>query len=436
MASFKGEIKKFIPESLLRGIQYVHWTLLQRAWIKRYARTQERVRGAQRPLNVVFFVIEASNWKYDYLYRMLEKDKRFNVTVVVCEKMDVPDDTLRMDVLHRCLNMCKGHGYNVISSLNEQTGEVFDPQTLQPDIIFYCNPYKIFYRKEYYIDSFPYALICYANYSYEIIPFRWVFNDIMQNLVWRYFCESEGHQRLVAQSSPLKGWNTVVSGYPVIDAYMHNKATGKEWKIADRKVKRIIWAPHQSIFDAQMSDKKIGVQFSTFLLYADFMLELAEKYQGEIQIAFKPHPSLKQNLYIHSEWGREKTDTYYAKWENGENTCFVNSDYIDLFCSSDALIHDCGSFTAEYICTGNPCLYLSTYMTADNMNEMGKEAFLSHYQGMTKEDIERFVKDVVLGGKDTMKETRQRCFEKNLLPPNGVSVAENIINEISRNLEI
>lgn len=436
MSSFKRKIKEYIPEPLLHTIQKVHWLLSQQKWEKRYSKTIQRLQGSKRPLNVVFLVIEASNWKYDYLYWLFDADSRFNVSVLVCEKMDIADDTLRAGVLKRCITMCQDHGYKVYSSIDEQNGKVFDPQVLQPDIIFYCNPYKIFFRKEYYIDSFPNALICYANYSYEIIPFKWAFNDIMQNLAWRYFCESKGHQALVVQSSPLKGWNTVVSGYPVVDAFMKNKATGKEWKIADRKVKRIIWAPHQSIFDVNMSSQKIGVQFSTFLLYADAMLQLAEKYKGQIQIAFKPHPSLRQNLYVHSEWGHEKTDAYYAQWEKGENTCYIMSDYVDSFCSSDALIHDCGSFTAEYLCTRNPCMYLATYMNEKNMNEMGKEAFHSHYIGLSIEDIERFIVDVVINGNDSMREKRERFFNENLLPPNGVSVAENIINEISKTLEI
>ena len=284
------------------------------------------------------------------------------------------------------------------------------------------------------MNSFRHSLICYANYSYEIIPFTWAFTGLMQNLAWRYFCESKGHQLLVSQYSPFKGHNTVVSGYPVIDAYMNNQATGNEWKIADKKIKRIVWAPHQSIFDTKMSNSAAAVHFSTFLLYADFMLDLAEKYQDKIQIAFKPHPFLKRNLYGHSDWGKERTDMYYKEWSTRTNTCFIDSDYVDLFCSSDALIHDCGSFTAEYLCTQKPCMYLCTYMNGNNMNEMGKGAFNSHYHGLSKEDIERFITEVVIDGNDFMKEKRKEFFDTNLLPPNGFSVAENIINEIKREL--
>lgn len=427
-------IERFIPIKMLNLYRKTKWQIKKRIYSHRYQRAIERLSLKKDPINVVFFVIEATNWKYDYLYHLFEQDTQFNVSVLVCEKMDVKDDKLRMEILHRCIAMCKQHGYNVFASYNEDSGEVFNPQLLHPDIIFYCNPYGGFFRKGYYMNKFRQSLICYANYSYEIIPFSWAFSGPMQNLAWRYFCESKGHQDLVKHFSPFKGWNTKVTGYPVFDAFMKNKAEGKEWKIVDRRVKRIIWAPHQSIYDAKMSNNAAVVQFSTFLLYADFMLEMAEKYREQIQIAFKPHPFLKQNLYSHSDWGREKTDNYYNTWANGENTCFVDSDYVDLFCTSDALIHDCGSFTAEYLCTKKPCMYLSTYMDDSNMNMMGQEAFRSHYHGKSKIDIEQFILEVVLNEHDSMEEQRITYFNKNLLPPNNCSVAENIINEIKKEL--
>ena len=427
-------IERFIPKRLLLFYRSYKWNFKHYIYENRYNRTINRLKNNRTPIHVVFFVLDATNWKYDYLYRCIEKNPIFDVSVLVCEKMDINDTTARHELMKKCYVMCKDRGYRVYPAFDEKTQKIFNPHLLKPDIIFYCNPYKRFYRKGYYMNSFKHSLICYANYSYEIIPFTWAFTGMLQNLAWRYFCESKGHQKLVSQYSPFKGHNTMVSGYPVIDAYMNNKGIEGEWKIANRQIKRIVWAPHQSIFDTKMSNDAAKVHFSTFLLYADFMLEMAQKYRDKIQIAFKPHPFLKQNLYSHSEWGQERTDSYYKKWAEQENTCYVDSDYVNLFCTSDALIHDCGSFTAEYLCTQKPCMYLATYMNGNNMNEMGKAAFNSHYHGLCKEDIENFILDVVISGNDIMKEKRKEFFDENLLPPNGCSVAENIINEIKKEL--
>ena len=432
--SIVKKIESWMPDGMVKCYRDTKWQIKHCVYERRYAYTIARLRKQKEPIRVVFFVIEASNWKYDYLYKSMAADPCFEVSVVVCERMNIADEEVRLETMRKCVAMCEKHGYRVYAGYDEKSENVFNPQTLRPDIIFYCNPYKIFYRDEFWMDCFKDSLICYSNYSYEIIPYKWAYTGILQDNAWRYYCESNGHQDVVSRFSPIKGKNTVATGYPMMDAYMHNTISGKEWKIQDKNIKRIIWAPHQSIYDAKMSNDAVEVHFSTFLLYADFMLELAEKYKDKIQVAFKPHPFLKKNLYEHSDWGKERTDAYYEKWAKGKNTCLVDGDYVNLFCSSDALIHDCGSFTAEYMCTGKPCMYLATYMNGDNMNEMGKGAFESHDHGLNKEDIDIFVSDIVIQGQDTMKLQRQSFYEANLLPPNGCSVAENIINDIKKAL--
>ena len=188
------------------------------------------------------------------------------------------------------------------------------------------------------------------------------------------------------------------------------------------KKKKIIWAPHYSI------NRNTAFHYSTFLVYYDYMLELAEKYKDYIQIAFKPHPYLLTKLY--EIWGKDKTDRYYSSWENGVNTQLVLGDYVSLFMHSDALIHDCSSFTIEYHYTKNPVLYLiKDDHHADGLNEFGKKAFKMHYLGRNEEDIESFVINIIQG-KDNMKKKREDFYKRYLLPPYGKPASINIINAI------
>lgn len=85
---------------------------------------------------------------------------------------------------------------------------------------------------------------------------------------------------------------------------------------AGAKKKKIIWAPHHSLEDCG------GLQLSTFLSYYKFFFELAQKYFNDIQIVFKPHPLLKEKLYQHPDWGKEKR-THTIK--NGTATRIHNS---------------------------------------------------------------------------------------------------------------
>lgn len=63
--------------------------------------------------------------------------------------------------------------------------------------------------------------------------------------------------------------------------------------------------------------------------------------------------------YILIPYGeKRKTDRYYSEWESLSNAQLETGKYVDLFMTSDAMIHDCGSFTIEYHYTLKPVMYL------------------------------------------------------------------------------
>ena len=65
----------------------------------------------------------------------------------------------------------------------------------------------------------------------------------------------------------------------------------------------------------------------------DLMIEIALLYKDKVQIAFKPHPLLKEKLI--KLWGAQATDDYYRKWDNLPNGQLETGDYVDLFKTSD-----------------------------------------------------------------------------------------------------
>ena len=191
-----------------------------------------------------------------------------------------------------------------------------------------------------------------------------------------------------------------------------------------QKINKIIWAPHHSIL------KDDTLDYSNFLNIAEDMLNIASKYKDYIQIAFKPHPHLKRKLYKMQGWGIEKTNQYYLKWNELPNTILVEGDYIDLFMTSDAMIHDCSSFSVEYLYVNKPVLYLTKNNHLDFLCNFGEMAFNMHYKGSTVGDVEKFLKNVVLDGCDSMKMQRNMFMIKYLLPSHGINVAENMFNEV------
>jgi CDP-glycerol glycerophosphotransferase (TagB/SpsB family) len=249
----------------------------------------------------------------------------------------------------------------------------------------------------------------------------------MQNFTWRFFLETEIHQKLSRIHARNKGINTIVTGYPGMDIFLQKGYNPiDDWKIKNRKIKRIIWAPHHTI-----SGMGASLDYSTFLSYSELMLQLAEKYKNEIQIAFKPHPVLRPNLSKEEVWGKNKTDEYYQKWADLPNGLLEEGNYIDLFLTSDGMIHDSSSFVIEYLYTNKPVMFLiNNDSIPDKFNEIGKMAFSKLYHGKSQKDIEEFIRNVIIRGKDIGKEERIEFFDSIVKPPNNRSASENIFNNL------
>ncbi len=142
---------------------------------------------------------------------------------------------------------------------------------------------------------------------------------------------------------------------------------------------------------------------------------------------------LKPALYGHPDWGRKKTDYYYNLWAEGENTSYVSGDYYDLFKSSDAMIHDCGSFLIEYLYVNKPVMFLDNHNRQSQSNYVGKKAYNCHYIGKCKADIRRFL-EMIIDNDDRMTNNRQSFFDDILQPPHGKTVAGNIIENLKMEL--
>lgn len=426
--SIKKEIKKIVPPSVWNHLHRTRGDI--KYWVNnfKYNDIRHRILEKNSPIHVVFLPIDCAVWKFDSLYQLMQKDPLFKVSILVCPVVNRGREFM-LKTQRECCVFFEKKGYPYLCAYDECNDSFIDISTLEPDIIFYTNPYKGLIDDRYYIDNISSALTCYVNYGYINVPFEWAVALPFHKKLWKYFVECEDNRKLVKSWSPLTSGNVCVSGYPMFEAFANSKGDLKDWKLQQKSLKRIIWAPHHSISNASGM-----VQFSTFELHYDTMLELARKYQDKVQFVFKPHPLLKSNLYKLDGWGRERTDAYYNEWAEGENTAFVNGEYVDLFVSSDAMIHDCASFMTEYLYTKHPVLFMANYDREGQSNECAKKAYHSHYHARTKEEIENFIVNVVIGGDDPMKAIREKFYDEVLLPPNGYTAAENMLNEIKKSL--
>lgn len=376
-------------------------------------------------------MIHNSIWKYDNLYRLMEQDPRFEPIVVVCPYVLYGEKSMEREMYQAC-EYSKMKGYRFISTFDESKNEWLDvKREVNPDIVFFTNPHELT-REEYYITNYEKDLTCYVPYAFVVIHLLDMhYRQRFHSLLWKAFYETKIHFEFAKRKSYNFAKNVVISGYPGIDKFIDSSYTPSDpWKIKNREVRRIIWAPHHTI-----DDNKAELSYSTFLHYNRFFLELAEKYRDKIQIAFKPHPILREKLYGHNDWGKERTDDYYSEWLRLPNTQLEIGEYEDLFLTSDALIHDSASFMVEYVYTSKPSAFLiRDEEISKRFNLFGRMVFDHLYKLDSEKEILNFIENVVLTGLDVMKEQRLSFLKSTLLPPNDSFPSKNIFNELKKQL--
>lgn len=382
-------------------------------------------------IKVVFLFQTPAVWKYDRLYYLLDKDDAFEPTVVI-----VPynvslfydmQETIR--IVEQSEEFAKNKNYNYLSAFDAQNKKWLDvKKILDPDVVFFAKPYKDTFP-QYHIYNFADRLTCYAPYGFFISKrFRENSNFPFHNLLWKFFAETQYQQDLSKINAVNKGKNVIITGcLPMENVMRTDYVPANVWKKQGYPKKRIIWAPHHTI--------DYLFNFSNFMVYAEPMLELAEKFKDNVQFAFKPHPVLKFRLI--NLWGTEKTEDYYQRWANLSNAQLETGDYIDLFRTSDAMIHDSGSFLLEYLhLPQNPILYLvrDRANLYTSLNEFSSQAVDLHYHAENLEQIEHFIQDVVINGNDPMKAQREQFFKDYLYPKDGIMPSQKIMNILKKEL--
>lgn len=404
-----------------------HIPFVYKKWIdscrRRTFRGLNKIRNKEC-LDVAFFLAVPGMWKLDYVFRAMQNSPRYHPYVVIIPytvfKNYSEEET--MSTIRRTEEFVKSRGYEYMIPYNKERHKWYDiKKTLNPDMVFFTCPYKDMEPK-YHAYHFVDKLTCYVTYAFTTMKlYKNNYDKLALNICGCYFVETSIHKAFSEKYSHAGGRNTYITGYAGCEVYMRNDYVPKQvWIEQEKTKKRIIWAPHHTIEGT--------FSVSTFLNVCDIMLEVAKKYSDRVQFAFKPHQLLKFKLI--ELWGVERTSAYYRQWVEMPNCQLEEGEYVDLFIGSDAMIHDSGGFTTEYLYQRKPVMYLLKNNPQDVFNDFGIMSFNQHYHGRTREDIEHFIEDVVLSGNDPKKEGREQFFKEYLGPYNSALPSENIMKII------
>ncbi len=365
---------------------------------------------------VVFMVYSSSEWQCEMLYRMLEKDERYEPVIVIGKITQGSKETRDRAYANTCRYfMGSKLSYNAVGCYTD-SGE--DPAALEilkkADIFVYFRPgtdmepgvYNFTERTlDQLIVHIPYGFYYNDRRAARYSNSYRFYDLIVLKMAWFYFCCDELQINLVKEQQRLGSYNTVFSGLPKLDILIEKKYDKRDalWKNAAKNVKKIIWAPHWLL----------GFNTGTFEKNYKWFYEYAKSHPLTSWIV-RPHPRLPYGSTERYPVFKDlkEYDEYMESWEKLPNASVVpDGDYFDIFDSSDAMILDSISFLLEYQYTGKPLLVLLAD-TAPDRNELGKTLADTLYKAKGDDFglIEEFIEDVVIGENDHMKEDRKRFF--------------------------
>jgi len=374
-------------------------------------------------LKVGFIVLTESTWKLEPLLRRMEDDEAFETAVVVTP-LKTLDDVERQFEQERTKAYFSGRGGNSPVMTTPKELSNFDP-----DVVFLTNPHPI-YDMLFYNKIYEHKLCCYVPYTHGVDKYnnsQSQYNQPFHNSMWRIFAPHEQSKKIYRTISFKKGKNVVVTGYPACEPFLNpSEVNSHPWKAQDREKLKIIWAPHHTIDEPTLP-------YADFLRYADDFVALADRYRQDVQWAFKPHPLLKSKLYKHPDWGRKRSDDYFEYWRAEDHCQLEEGGYVDLFKQSDAMIHDCASFLAEYLYLNKPVLFLQAVDNIrDFLSDFGVDAFEACEHARSFKDVESFVFD--LCNKHFSDSSKRVAFYKNNIEPYfSPYPSEKIIRHIKEN---
>ena len=394
--------------------------------IKKYPKIILKLKNKSK-LKVIFLVNEISKWKAQSLFDLMLQEEKFEpvIALTIADVQKHLSLAQKKEILDKNFNYFSAKNMPVVVAYNVAKDKAIELKSLGADIVFYQQPYLI--PKNQDIEKVSdYALTCYIPYylpdykNFELDcdrPFHhklyrfYVFNKEFEKMYKERF-EQEGFE-----SSSIKGF-----GHTMLDLFRKNEspqANSPEY---------VIYAPHWSIPGA--SNENIINNISTFNKNGKHILEFAQMHP-EINWVFKPHPTLKTALK-RTGWSKAEIDNYYNAWGK-LGLVSQDSDYVDLFMKSKAMITDSGSFLMEYFVTGKPLLHLISDLASHEAYVELHKYFETFYKIYTNEEIDKYLQAIVLDNNDVKSEERKKILADSAFLQENT--AQNIVKDLNKIFE-
>ncbi len=369
-----------------------------------------------KKLRVIFLLDSISKFSFNSVYLAMKNSSIFEPIIVLCSIYEKQFyDNHIWNKFQKEFEILKNSDYEAYSLYDENRNYI-PLDDFKPDILFITAPYFEYYNSAMHFSNIYLNVkypVCYINYGWIISNnYDYYYNNRRINSCWKNFVFSRTDYTEYTQYSQDCGINAVLSGYPKLDVYEKPIEECKIPQKIDNGNPIVIYAPHWSVVSANLPS-----DLGTFDLYYKYFLNLLDRYPN-INFVFKPHPSLPTVLNANGIMSHKEFENYINKWESHPNGYYeMGGEYIDLFRKSSLLIQDSESFIAEYLPSGNPCMYLvkpsreqETYM--DGFSLSARKILNTYYLCYNQEEIEKYFNMIMFDKNDPMKEERQKVKDE------------------------
>lgn len=368
-------------------------------------------------INLVFVCHRPQVWNsLKTVFEACNADEMFNVTIVAIPfKKQLP----KMGFNHEFYEtegaeeFWKDYPCKVVNGYNYETKEWLDIRTLNPDYVFFQQPYNV--CKPECLKSWnvaKYATICHIEYGYptaKSIALESMPVDFMQN-VSLFFIQTKDEFYWVTEYfnsiSNTFTKNFLVGSTRLDVGKNYVRSESSLWKLHKADSFRIVWTPRWTTNENNCH----------FFEYKDKFLKYCDDNQ-DVDFVFRPHPQAYLNYAQFNNFSLEKSKKYEESYSLRKNMTIDHvADFLPLFYSSDALITDYSSVVPEYFLTGHPIIYCKNNNSLNDNEGKFTEGF--YYVHSWKELTDTL--EMLKRGEDPLKEKRQDLIRSEFyLPPNG-----------------
>lgn len=369
-----------------------------------------------KPIRVGFLIGSDTAFGGRAVFEKMLLDSTFEACVIVVPHTSMDEEQMFSKMAKTYKSLCSSypqHTNKILCSYDKGKKDFIDYSSTL-DIIYFDNPYDSVTHKFYtilYLSQFaltiyiPYGYTGYLNFTVN------VYATLAYSLLWNICVENQNNYELIKSHQMAKVENLNIAGYPKLDSLAELLAQEQE---TIKKRKQIIIAPHHTL-----TLKDFSLYLSNFVRLSEFFLKLPKLYP-QIDFIFRPHPLLFTQIIRFKIYGGEDNSQLFVKnylqsIEQIPNMTYQEGgDYFKSFATADALIHDCGGFTAEWLYTDKPEAFIieSSKTIEREFTPFGKEMLNHLYLVSSEKDIIDFIDSVVLQGQDSMKHSRVAFAQK------------------------